>query len=356
VFSSTRKQAQQIARQFLTGHCGLVAWWTLRHAGVLEAMAGAEDEGKALDVALHAAKTTMSAEVLLALLEYLAEAGLVAMKKDGAVLTVDGRALLDHEDGVLELIRAYQPVLDMAEHLLAKLKVYGPGNGGVGAVYRKSEYLLDSQTKRYLEEVYPAAAEMVAKHRLAHLLDITCGTGDLLIHVASHHKRVVGVGTGSDGIAVRRANAAIAKADLEKRLIAVTANPADVCTETQRTFDRIGISRQLWKEINCIVAVNFFGEYAAQKESEEGLVKVLAGVGVNFPTARLMVIEPVASARFGRNYYAPEFNLILRLARSTPWPAEKWHELFGRAGMTVMDEKALTTDGLNVFLCKVAGG
>ncbi len=353
MFSSTRKQAQQIAKQFLTGHCGLVAWWTLRHAGVIDAIAAATNEGKGVDAREYATGTNMSPEVLEALLDYLAQAGLVVMKKDGARLTADGEALREHEDGVLELMRAYQPVLDMAEHLLARLKSYGPaGNGaGVGGVYRKSEYLLDSQAKRYREEVFPAVADMVGEHRLAHLLDITCGAGDLLIHVAQQHKRVVGVGTSGDGMAVRRANAAIAKADLEKRLIAVTANPADVVVETQRTFDRIGISRQLWKEIQGIVAVNFFSEYAAQKD-EGALAELLAAVPAHFPTARLVLIEPVASARFEKNYYAAEYGLLLRLARSTPWTAEKWRQVIGAAKLRVEAEVALTTDGLVIFLCK----
>lgn len=358
MFSSSRKQAQQIARQFLTGHCGLVAWWTLRHAGVLEAIAAAQaDGGKGLDAAAHAGRTNMSPEVLEALLDYLSQAGLVGLKKDGVVLTADGEALYHYEDGVLELIRAYQPVLDMAEHLLARLKNYGANGGKGGGVYRKTEYLLDAQAKRYQEEVFPAVAEVVAKYRLAHLLDITCGTGDLLMHVAGRHKRVVGVGIGSDGFAVRRANEAIAKADLEKRLIAVTASPVDVCAHTERTFDRIGISRQLWKEINCVIASHFFSEYAAQQEGdgEGALVRLLSAVPVNFPTARLMVIEPVASARFARNYYAPELTFMLRLARSSPWTAEKWRDILTAAKLHVMHEEPLTTDGLMIFLCRGAG-
>jgi predicted transcriptional regulator len=150
MFSIARKQAQQIAQQFLAGHCSLIAWWTLRHAGVLEAMLKLETEKKeGLDPLVHAARTNMAADVLAALLEYLAASELVVFKKDGVHLTADGRALLEHEDGVLELIRAYQPVLEASEHLLAKLKSFAPnGTTPTAGSPRKAEYLADSQAKR----------------------------------------------------------------------------------------------------------------------------------------------------------------------------------------------------------------
>jgi len=363
MFSIARKQAQQRAREFLSGHCTLVAWWTLRHAGVFEAMLKSQSEkGEGLDPLVYATRTSMAPEILQALLDYLATGGLVGMKKDGAHLTSDGRALLEHEDAVLELVRAYQPVLDMTEHLLARLKTYAPaginggsagggagGAGGGASVLRKSEYLVESQAKRYATEVYPAVADLVAKYRLAHVLDICCGAGGLLVHVAKTHKRVVGVGIGADGIAVRRANAAITAADLEKRLIAVTASPFDVCIDTQHTFDRIGVSRQLWKEINGIVATNLFSEHAARPED---IARTLAAIPRNFPTATLLLIEPVASALFDRNYYAPELTLLLSLARATPWPPEKWRAALAQARYRLLHETPLTTDGLNIFVCR----
>ncbi len=363
MFSIARKQAQQIARQFLSGHCTLIAWWTLRHAGVLEAMLKYQTEsGEGLDPLVYATRTNMSPDILQALLNYLASAGLVTLKKDGAHLSGDGKALLEHEDAVLELVRAYQPVLDMAEHLLAKLKTYAPAglNGGatgagtgaggtVGSVLRKAEYLIDSQAKRYAAEVYPAVANLIAKHKLSHVMDISCGAGDLLMHIAREHKRVVGVGIGADAIAVRRANAAITAADLEKRLIAVAASSFDVCTQTQRTFDRIGVSRQLWKEINGLVATGLFSELTARPED---IARILAALPKNFPTATLLLIEPVASPRFDRNYYAPELTLLLNLARSYPWPAEQWREALAKARYRILEETPLNTDGLTIFVCK----
>jgi SAM-dependent methyltransferase len=244
--------------------------------------------------------------------------------------------------------------------LLARLKTYASTgiNGGTGAaggggggapVLRKSEYFVESQAKRYAAEVYPAVADLVAKYKLAHVLDICCGIGALLVHVARTHKRVVGVGVGADGIAVRRANAAITNADLEKRLIAITASPFDVCIDTQHTFDRIGVSRQLWKEITGIVATNLFSENAARPED---IARTLAALPRNFPTATLLLIEPVASPRFDRNYYAPELTLLLSLARATPWPPEKWREALAKARYRLLQELPLTTDGLTIFVCK----
>lgn len=355
MFSMARKQAQQLAQQFLSGHCTLIAWWTLRHAGVFEAILQFQAAGEGLDPLVFATRTSMSPDVLRALLDYLSTVGLVQFKKDGVRLTSDGKALLEHEDAVLEMIRAYQPLLDMAEHLLARLKTYASAglNGAAAApgtsVVRKTEYLVESQAKRYAGEIFPAITDLIAQYRLAHVMDLNCGSGDLLMHIAQAHKRVVGVGIGIDGIAVRKANAAITAADLEKRLIAVTASPYDVCTDTQRTFDRIGVSRQLWKEISGLVAVGLFSEWTSRPED---ITRVLTALRKNFPTATLLFVEPTASPRFDRNYYAPELTLLLSLARATPLPPEKWREILAQTGYKLLHEEPLNTDGLTIFVCK----
>jgi SAM-dependent methyltransferase len=350
MFSLPRKQAQQIAHNFLAGHCGLVAWWTLRHAGVLDAIVTMEEKGEGLDPLVFATRTNMALDVLEALLEYLSSAGLIVLKKDGLHLTAEGRALLEHEDGILEMMRAYEPVLAASEHLLAKLKSYGTaGAGGGGVVVRKTEALLGSQAKRYAAELYPAVTELVAKHKLTHLLDICCGAGELLVHIAHQNKRVVGVGMGNDAGAVRKANEAVETAGLEKRLIAVPANPADVCVETQRTFDRIGVSRQLWKSMDCVIATNLFGEMTSRPDE---VARILGAIPRNFPTAHLLLVEAVASAKFDKNYHATEMRMLLRLARSLPWPAENWRETLKGVKFKVVEEVELGTDGLVIFLCK----
>jgi SAM-dependent methyltransferase len=246
----------------------------------------------------------------------------------------------------------------MAEHLLARLKTAGGG----APVHKKSDALTESQAKRHAVEVFPAVLAMLAKHGCTHVLDLSCGAGDLLMHLAQHTKNIVGVGIGMDGPAVRRANQAITRMGLEKRLIAVTANPADVCLETQRTFDRIGISRQLWDEIDCLIAPQLFSELLARESptpdgglpSGSIVVRMLSSIPKKFPNAHLLVIEATASDRFDKNYYAPELSLLMRLSKTTPWPAEKWRDLFEQARLQVIDDTGLTTDGLTLFLCRPA--
>ena len=76
----------------------------------------------------------MAPDVLKALLDYLATTGLLVFKEKQASLTAEGAALLEHEDGLLELLRSYEPVLDLVEHLLARLKT-----AGAAATLRKTE-------------------------------------------------------------------------------------------------------------------------------------------------------------------------------------------------------------------------
>ena len=106
---------------------------------------------------------------------------------------------------------------------------------------------------------------MLTSHKLEHILDLNCGAGDLLIYLATRLRQIVGVGIGADGFLVRRGNQAITAGDLEKRLIQVPANPVDVCVDTKRVFDRIGITTQLWGELDCILATNLFAEPGAAR-------------------------------------------------------------------------------------------
>jgi SAM-dependent methyltransferase len=208
---------------------------------------------------------------------------------------------------------------------------------------------------------------MMTKKSFGHVLDLACGAGDLLMYLAGNTKNIVGVGIGMDGPAVRRANQAITERGLEKRLIAVAANPLEICTDTERTFSRIGLSRQLWDELDCLVAPLLFSEMAARELAAGGgagatpaagvsgtVIRALATIPKRFPKAHLLVVEPTRSAKFEKNYYAPELSLLLRLSKTTPWPAEKWRETFAQAKMRVVQEADLATDGLTVFLCQPA--
>ncbi|MCL2646492.1 MAG: hypothetical protein FWD61_05730 [Phycisphaerales bacterium] len=351
MFSRSKKLAQQTAHRLIAGHFTLTAWWTLRHAGVFEAMLQLESEKKEGMVPLvHAARTNMASDVLEALVNYLVTIGMLTRKGEQVRLTPEAKSLLKYEDPVLELVHAYAPLLASAEHLLARLKALDNGS----SVQRKTEAFIDAQAKRYATEVFPAVLTMLGKNNSAHLLDLACGAGDLLMHIAKNSRNSVGVGIGSSSSAVRRANRAITSNGLGKRLLAITANAMEICTDTKRTFDRIGISRQLWDEIDCLLACNVFSELAAPSPTKDpnALIKTLSAIAKNFPKASLLIIEPTASPRFDKNYYAPELSLLLRLSNTPPWPADKWRTILKQSRFRIIDERALTTDGLILFLCK----
>jgi hypothetical protein len=223
------------------------------------------------------------------------------------------------------------------------------GNAVAGGISRKSEYLLESQGKRYAGEVFGMLADKVGEYKLAHLLDLSCGMGELLIHVAGRYKGVVGVGINADPVAVRKANIAIDQAKLDKRLIAIAANPFDICLDTQRTFDRIGFSRQLWKELDGLIAVNLFSEFTGRPDE---LKRILSSIPRSFPACTLLLVEPVISPRLETNYFAAELKLLLRLARSPILLPEAWRQMLAASRLKVVGETMLTTDGLVLFACR----
>ncbi|HVX84269.1 MAG TPA: hypothetical protein VH253_05590 [Phycisphaerae bacterium] len=345
MFANTRKLAQQTSQRLITGHCALVAWSTLKHAGVLDAIAAIGAEG--LDPKVHAVRRNMAPDILLTLLDYLAATGLIAITGTRAGFTADGRALFDHDDGVIDLVRAYQPSLAAAEHLLAKLKTPVAAGGGM----RKSEALLESRARRQGPELYPAIEALVREHRFSHLLDVQCGNGELLLEMGKRIRGVVGVGIGADDAACHRANTAFAEAAMEKRLIAVPGAAAEVLGDTRRSFERIGISKQLWRDLDLVILPMLFSDMVRDAESVSAL---LAAARRHFPRAGLLLIEPVEGARMGKNYYAPELSLFLRLARSPMWTGDQWREALAKARLPVSVEAPLGVDGLTLFLSKPA--
>ena len=336
-----KRQARELAQKLISGHVALAAFWALRNAGVLEAI---RKQKEGLDPIAFARRANLSADTLEAALTYLTQQGLLTKQKDRVFLTPACSALLEHADGELEMVRAYAGVTGALDHLLAGLKVYGNG------VTRKADVFALAQSTRYARDVYAAVESVVAKSGVTHVLDLGCGSGALLVRLAGHLRRVVGVGVCEDGILVRQANAAIAAEGLEKRLIAVTAGALEVCTSPQRTFERIGVSQQLWSQFDCVIACGILTDLAARDATT--LTDALGQIPRHFKAPLVLLAEPCGGPKFEKNFYAPEMAFLSKLSRSTPAPLAQWRTMLGKAGLKVLREIALETDGVMLFVCQ----
>jgi hypothetical protein len=285
----------------------------------------------------------MAPDVLAALLDYLADHELLTRAGRGYVLAPAGEALLEYEEGTLDQVRAYQPVLQALEHLLARLKMYG------GAVARRADIATAATVARYEREVYPAVREQLAAAGVAQVLDLCGGSGDLLCYLAQQRRELIGVGISSEVPLARQANALIDKQKLDKRLIAIPADPVDVCTNTGPTFERIGVSRPLWEKFDGLLAIGFLGGSGGPERP--GPAELLRALAENFPYARLVVGEPCVGAELEQNYDAPEQRLLARLSHAEPRSAEAWMSMLTAAGYAVQQTQTLATDGLTLFVC-----
>jgi len=346
IFSNAKqKMARETARGLISGQATLLALWTLLHAGVIEAMRKSSD---GLEPQSFAASTSMEAHVLVPLLDYLVDRGLMVEKKGRYALSSTGAALIEYESGSLKFVYAYQPVMQMLEHLLARLKVYGSG------VNRKASVLTESAALRHAAEVYPAIEAAVKRCKGTHIIDLHCGTGALLAQVAAKMPALVGVGLESDGTTVRAANELFAAEKIDKRFLAVPASGADAMTDTRRTFERTGISQQLWDKLDVVVACGMFGDLALLSMGEERVVAMLASAARALPKATFIFAEPCTGAAGEQNYCAPEMLLLLRLSRTEPLAAERWADIFEKAGMNVKARERLGTEGICVWTCVAA--
>ncbi len=339
--SAKKKLAREMAHKLASGHITLLAYWTLKHAGVLDAI---HKQQEGLDPVAYARQSSLSEDTLLAALHYLAQQDFVIFQKDRVFLTPACLALLEHGDGVLEHLRAYNGVTHMLEHLLAGLKTYGNG------VSRKSDVVWQAQSQRFAEEVYPAIEQAALKHGLTHILDLGCGGGTLLVRLAQSDANIVGLGVCEDGILVRHANAAITAAGLEKRLIAVTANAIEICTTTQRALDRISVSQQLWEKFDGLIACGVFTDVAAK--DPQALINALQRIPENFRSPLVLLAEPCAGPRLSKTFCAPEMELLNRISHTMPATQEQWRSYIGQGNLKIIREVPLETDGVTLFVCK----
>jgi hypothetical protein len=148
---------------------------------------------------------------------------------------------------------------------------------------------------------------------------------------------------------VRQANDLIDKLQLEKRLIAIPANPVQVCSETRRTFERIGVSLQLWEKFDGLLAVGLLS--MLQSQGGTALGDVLQALPRSFPHAALIVVESCAGAGLERAYYAAEMRMLARLSHGEPRPAAAWEDQLKSAGYQVDTTLTLHTDGVTIFVC-----
>jgi len=333
--------AHEVTQKLAAGHLTLLAFWALKHAGVLSAI---EQQDEGLDPVAFARQVNISEPTLQALVAYLVQQDLLRVKKDRVFLTPACAAVLQYDDGVLEHLRAYEGVTQALEHLLAGLKVYGT------KVHRRGDVWWQAQSQRYAAEVYPALISAAIKQGATHVLDLGCGGGTLLVELARRAAKVVGVGICDDGMLVRQANDAITAAGLDKRLLAVGANAVEVCANPRLALERVSVSQQLWEQFNCLIACGVFTPTA--RHDAPGLVEALARIAENFPAATLLLAEPCAGARFAKTFYAPEMTLLQGLSNSPLLEVAEWRALLRQARLPVLQEVPLATEGVTLFICK----
>lgn len=336
--SPKRKQAEQTAERLISGHLTLHAIWALSHAKVFEAM-----RQKPVMPLTYALQTKLSVEVLTALLEYLRQRGILSRSKEGFSLTPEGEALLDFELGPLEFVNAYQPVTSSLEHLLANLKKPGSGTAP------RRDALAAAHAKRFSEELYPAILDILRQEKVSHLLDLNCGAGDLILHVAQAERSVVGVGIGGDGVLVRQANEKINAAGYDRRFLAVAANIIEVCLSPRKHLERIGVSQQLWERFEAVVLVDALTEVAA--EDPERVTQALTNLARFFHKSRLILVEQSADARSASPCEA-EIALLTRLSGLAPLTKDQWREHFKTAGYELLSSSGSLAGGMTIYTLK----
>lgn len=330
--AATMKKRHERALPLIRGYAQTTCVWTLLNVGFFDDLAAAGS----LNLADYCRQKGLNPHVLESVLSYLDGVRLVDFDQtSGAVgLTKRSRELLAEPRGLFELLYAYEPVFVELESMLRGKKEYGRD------VQRRTRWVGLGSGRLCRQLPYPVMMDMVVRWGRRNVLDLGCGDGAFLMELARKAPEIRGVGVDLDAPVVQLANEQIASAGLSDRL---TAKVADM-------FDLAGSGAGAGP-VDCLTACDTFHEYLW--DGDDRVVGLLAGLKAAFPNAVFVIGEFCKQSHESlrrRPTAFLEHHLFHQLTNQRIESADRWLEIFHRAGLHVREEKVFDLVGHGYFV------
>ncbi|MCG3178868.1 MAG: hypothetical protein BIFFINMI_01198 [Phycisphaerae bacterium] len=325
------KRRYEKALPHVRGYAATSCYWTLLKVGLLDAMADGPVELEAFardrGLDLHVLDSICSYFDGIAVLDYDHDARRAGLAKLG-------RDLLAEPRGLFELLYAYEPIFTDLEAMLRGDKRLGRD------VQRRTDWVGIGSGRLCRQLPYPVMIDMVRRNGGRNVLDLGCGDGALLMELAAAEPELRAVGIDINGPTADLATRQIAAAGLGDRLSACTRD----------MFDLPGNHADL-AAIDCLTACDTFHEYLWDGDSR--VVELLANLKAAFPGARMVIGEFCKQSHESlrkRPTAFLEHHLFHQLTNQRIETADRWRDIFGRAGLRIVEEKVFDLVGHGYFV------
>jgi len=380
------KKRHEKALPLIRGYAATTCFWTLLNVGFWDDMMTAETgagDGRAapahesgagdgpahngVELSAYCKQKGFEPHVLASVLSYLDGIRLVDFdERSGAVrLTKKSRELLAEPRGLFELLYAYEPVFIELEPMLRGLKKYGAD------VQRRTRWVGIGSGRLCRQLPYPVMMDMVRRHGRRRVLDLGCGDGAFLMELARSEPAITGVGIDIDAPVVQLANEQIETQGLAGRLKAVVGDMFDLPGKiaepqasiaprgdsppfSRETEPRSGVGERAaadLADVDCLTACDTFHEYLWA--GDDRVIALLAGLKAAFPNALLVVGEFCKQSHESlrrRPTAFLEHHLFHQLTNQRIESADRWLEIFHRAGLNILEEKVFDLVGHGYFV------
>ena len=319
------KRHHEMGLKYIRGYAAISCWWTLLNSGFLDEL---NAHGR-LDAADYAKQNGWVPEVFDAIIEYLDGIGL--LERRGAMVRLSKAAAALHAEprGLIELLWAYEPCFGQLDGLLKGQKKYGID------LTRRIEYVGIGSGRLCEQLPYPVMRRIVLAAGCKTVLDLGCGDMAFLGGLCRLDSNISchGIDCSEEMIQFNRQQ--LAKNDYNGRLTVQTADMFDLPTDLST--------------VDCITACDTFHEYL---HDEDRLVDLLKRLAERFDGALFVVGEfCLQDAEWLRRHKTAslEHHLFHQLSGQQIGTAAQWREIFGRAGLQLVEEQIYDLIGHGYF-------
>ena len=322
------KRRHEAGLRYVRGYAATCGWRTLLNNGFLD---DSEREG-GLEWQAWAAERGMDAEVMGAVVEYLVGIGLLEEVGRGVRMSKAGRDLFLEPRGLFELLWAYEPCLGNLAELMTGEKRYGR------EVTRDVTYVGIGSGRLCEQLPYPVMRRMVREQGGRMVLDLGCGDMALLRGLCEQDEGIRGHGIDCAAEMAEFCRGRLAEEDYGGRL-----------TVGQGDMFEIGGPLGTAGEVDCITACDTFHEYLQEPER---LVELLRRLREVFAGAAFVIGEfCLQDAEWLRRHPTAslEHHLFHQLSNQQIGTAGQWREIFGQAGLEIVEEEVYDLIGHGYF-------
>jgi cyclopropane fatty-acyl-phospholipid synthase-like methyltransferase len=271
--------------------------------------------------------------ILRGLCEAMVSVGVFSRTGDTFSFEPDGRMLMDHFRGWIELSYGYEEVFHRLECLLTKQMVYGEN------IYRRPDFVAKGSGEMEQHFYFPIANQIIVNKGFNNVLDLGCGDGTFLRRLCQLNDTVNCFGVDLAPEAVEDGQRLAAKEGLENR-ISLFALDISRITELSGPLKSVD------------VATTFFVLHELMYDGEQRVIDFLKDFRRIFPGVPLIVFEPIrptpeeARARPGVGIY---YFLFHDLSHQKTVGSDVWKKVFRAAGFNSIEERHLSVSRTSIF-------